>query len=291
MMTRPLADLLKDLGVATAQSPAPDLQIVLGSGVAPAFTGLENPPEWKSLGEIPFSAVKGLVPATAPGHKGAYRYFRHEPTGRSIAFQVGRLHGYEGHSPQEVVQTVILPKLAGTKKFLLTNASGSLDPTFKVGDLMVIRDHVNLTGRNPLYGPNPVGSEGQLLGPRFPDMSAVYDLSMRKRLETALSTKPHAFSLVHGIYLGLLGPSYETPAEVSLFSKWGLGAVGMSTVWEAIALRHSGAQLAGLSFISNLGCGLSQEPLSQEEVDREAGKVAARLVRGLFDYAAAEISA
>src|SRR5438309_1440619 len=122
-MTLKLADHWKRLGI-----PAPDLHIVLGSGLSSAFAEGHDNPEWTEKGQVAFGEVEGLVAATAPGHKGVYRYFQHRKTGKALCFQVGRLHGYEGLGSRDVVKTVVLPKLCGTKKFLLTNASGSLDP-------------------------------------------------------------------------------------------------------------------------------------------------------------------
>jgi len=147
-----------------------------------------------------------------------------------------------------------------------------------------------MTGTNPLYGPNPVGPDDKPLGARFPDMSEVYSLRMRAQLHSTLLESPHKFNVVEGIYLGLSGPAYETPAEVRLYANWGFGAVGMSTVWEAMALKHAGTELAGLSFISNLGCGLGSEPLSHEEVEREGKKIAVNLVDTLFLYAEKEMN-
>lgn len=272
-------------------SDAPALHLVLGSGLASTLNDGAKFPGWSEIGTLPFGEVEGLVSASAPGHKGAYKYYRHEKSGRTVCFQLGRLHGYEGLHPRDVVKTVMVPALAGTPKFLLTNASGALNSSFKVGALMVISDHVNMTGMSPLYGENPKHPVTQEpIGPRFPDMSMVYDIKMRERLAAALGRAPGGLSVVQGTYLGLLGPAYETPAEVRLYAKWGLDAVGMSTVWEAMALRHAGKTLAGLSFISNMGCGLSDAPLNHEEVEREGKRIAGQLLPALFDYAQAEVS-
>src|SRR5262249_32937121 len=153
-------------------------------------------------------------------------------------FQMGRLHGYEGHSPRATVQPVMIPRLCGVEKFLLTNAAGGLDPAMQAGDVMLISDQVNMTGNNPLVGKNPRGPDGRELGPRFPDMGDLYRREWRARLRTQLERQK--LRVFEGCYLGLLGPTYETHAEVKLFSSWGMKAVGMSTVWEAIALHHSG---------------------------------------------------
>jgi purine-nucleoside phosphorylase len=195
-------------------------------------------------------------------HAGCYRFFR--KGAHAISFQMGRLHGYEGHEPGAVVRTVMTPRLAGVKNFVLTNAAGGLSMAMKPGDVMVIRDHVNLTGLNPLVGVNPSGLDGKPLGPRFPDLAKLYDREWRTRLFQLC--EKNGLGTHEGVYLGLLGPSFETPAEVQLFSSWGLHAVGMSTVWEAIALAHSGARLVGLSLISNLGSGLGAGTLDHETI-------------------------
>jgi purine-nucleoside phosphorylase len=269
--------------------PAPSLHVVLGSGLAPAFSNLGQPKGFELAEDIPFGQIPGLLPSTAPGHKGTLRFFRHLATGRLVVFQVGRLHGYEGHSPQDVVAPLVQSALAGTPRFLLTNAAGSLDPSFHPGSLMVIRDHVNFTGKNPLYGINPADESGKTYGPRFTDMSQAYNVAMSDKLWAFLSAQ--GFVVHEGKYLGVNGPTFETPAEVKLFSSWGMGSVGMSTVWETMALNYLGKQVAGLSFISNLGCGLvSKAPLTHDEVEEEARKIAPKLLAALFDYAAKDFA-
>jgi len=262
----------------------PRLHIVLGSGLAPAFATSVPQGNYDSLAEISFAEVEGLLPSSAPGHKGAFRIYRDRKSGKIFSFQVGRLHGYEGHAPTSVVQPLVQMALAGTPRFLLTNASGSLRPEFRPGSLMIIEDHINLTGQNPLYGPNPCDAQGRIYGPRFTDMSHAYDENMGTLLERTL--RASSLEVHRGIYLGVNGPTFETPAEVKLFSKWGLGAVGMSTVWENMAMNYLGRKVAGLSFISNLGCGLvSKNPLSHDEVEEEARRIAPVLLKSLFDYA------
>ncbi len=284
-MSLPLSSHWKRLGIVP-----PSLHVVLGSGLNSALDSFTIKDGWKERGEIPFSEVEGLFASSVFGHKGTYKYYEHVPSKKILCLQAGRLHGYEGHSPRDVVKTVLLPMMAGTKKFLLTNAAGSLKKEFSPGSLMILTDHVNMTGTSPLYGPNPSQADGKALGPRFPDMSEVYSKKMRERLRSSLAAPEHGLKVVEGVYLGLLGPAYETPTEVKLYASWGLQAVGMSTVWEAMALRHAGAELAGLSFISNLGCGLGDEPLSHEEVEREGKKVASRLLPALFNYAEKELT-
>lgn len=260
----------------------PALHCVLGSGIGAALNNFGLSKGWRSVGEISFGKVPGLSPATVPEHAGVYRYYEWSGGSApvSLCLQVGRLHGYEGLTPREVVSTVLLPFEAGTQNFILTNAAGALTRKFKVGSVMLITDHVNLTGQNPLTGKN-------LGGPRFPDMKGAYDPSFSKLLEKALQSqklKPN-----HGIYLGLPGPSFETPAEIRLFARWGLQAVGMSTVWECIALKHRGARVAGLSLISNWGSGLSKEVLSHEDVVR-ASKISAHpILKAFFKLAETQL--
>lgn len=269
--------------------PVPALHIVLGSGLSGAFDALKLNKQWSDRGTLPFAEVPGLVPSTAPGHRGLYRFFYHAPSQKTLLFQVGRLHGFEGLNPREVVKPLVSSFRAGTRNFLLTNAAGALKKTFRVGSVMLLKDQVNLTGQSPLTGANPIDEFGQPLGPRFPDMSAVFDRNYQKTLKTVL--RKNKIAVNEGIYLGLNGPAYETPAEVALFAKMGFGAVGMSTVWESIALKHLGATVAGLSFISNLGCGLTKHPLDHNEVEAVGRKIAPRLVQSLFDFAHTEFNA
>ena len=265
----------------------PSLHMVLGSGFGKALDEISLPGNWKKKGEISFSKVPGLVTATAPDHRGTYVYYEDSNTRKTITFQIGRLHGYEGIDPAQVVQTVTCPLLAGTSHFILTNAAGALCTDFKVGGVMLIEDQVNFTGKNPLLGPNPVDQKGAPIGARFPDMSQLYDRKMREGLSSFLAAE--GLSIHKGIYLGLLGPSFETPAEVKLFARWGAHAVGMSTVWEAIALKHAGATLAGVSLLSNMGVGLTDEVVSEEEVIRNSRISARAIVLGLLKFAEKEL--
>jgi purine-nucleoside phosphorylase len=257
-------------------SEAPDLHVVLGSGYGAALESLGKI-GWKKCGEVSFSQIPGLVSATVQDHAGKYSFYRHE-SGRTVCFQMGRLHGYEGHSSQDVVLTVMIPRLAGCKNFILTNAAGGLNKKFKPGHVMLIEDHVNITGQNPLLGPNQ--SE---IGERFPDMSKTYDKAWIKDLTKTL--KKEKLGVHKGIYLGTLGPSFETPAEVKLYIRWGLDAVGMSTVWESIALTHSGARLAGISLISNPCAGLVPGlVLHHEKILATCRASAEKVVRGILAF-------
>ena len=258
----------------------PHLHVVLGSGYGNALKEIEKD-GWKKQGDISFPEIPGLVSATVQDHAGVYSFFKKGK--RAVCFQMGRLHGYEGHPPNEVVQTVMIPRLAGAKNFILTNAAGGLDKNFKPGDVMLIEDHVNFTGKNPLLGRNPVGIDGKELGERFPDLSTLYEKKWNEAL--AKNFKTEKLKAHRGIYLGTLGPSFETPAEVNLYAKWGMDAVGMSTVWEAIALKHSGARLAGVSLISNPCAGLIPGlVLHHEQILETCRGSAARIVAGILAF-------
>jgi purine-nucleoside phosphorylase len=180
----------------------------------------------------------------------------------------GRLHHYEGYSLEEVTFPIRTFKLLGLKTIILTNASGGINVEFSPGTLMVITDHLNLMGDNPLIGPND-----ERFGPRFPDMSAVYSpelqqIVMEEAREIGLDVR-------RGVYAALAGPSYETPAEIHLFRNFGADAVGMSTVPEAIVARHMNMEVLGISCITNLAAGVTDEPISHEDVIETGNRVAA----------------
>jgi purine-nucleoside phosphorylase len=245
----------------------PELGIVLGSGLG----GLAD--ELQDAVAIPFDELPGWPAATAPGHAG--RLLLGRLAGRPVVMLQGRFHLYEGNAPGLVVQPVLLFRRLGAKVVVLTNAAGGLDPTFGPGTLMVIRDHLNLTGQNPLIGPNSDG-----LGERFPDMTDAWSARLRGRLHAAGLAE--GVELGEGVYVGLTGPNYETPAEVRLFAAHGGHAVGMSTVMECIAARWAGLEVCGVSLVTNAGAGYSGEPLTHEEVlaaGNEAGPRLARVIR------------
>jgi len=266
----------------------PTWHIVLGSGFGAAMDSIAGTAQkasdaWVCRGEFSFEQIPGMVPSTVVDHAGKYRIYANEARGKAVLVQLGRLHGYEGHPAAAAISPVMLGRLSGISKFVLTNAAGGLDPKHHVGDVMVIQDHVNMTGQNPLTGPNPTFPDGTPLGPRFPDMSALYDPEWRAALKDCL--KQTAGRVHEGVYLGLLGPSFETHAEVALFSRWGVSAVGMSTVWEAIALRHSGAKLVGLSLISNAAAGMGDgAPLQHEKIIETCRISAQRILQGVLKW-------
>jgi purine-nucleoside phosphorylase len=261
----------------------PSWQIVLGSGFGDALDKLPPSGGWAARGEFAFREIPGLAATTTPDHRGKFQLWEHGASGCSVLFQLGRLHGYEGLSARQATGAVMAGRLAGIERFLLTNAAGGLTAAQRPGDVVILRDHVNLTGQNPLVGPNPTGPGGEPLGPRFPDLSTTYHRPWRESLGTSL--RGRGLRVQEGIYLGLLGPSFETPAEIQLFASWGLHAVGMSTVWEAIALRHSGARLAALSLISNAASGLGDgAPLDHGAILATCRANAERIVAGIFDW-------
>ncbi|HET7727600.1 MAG TPA: purine-nucleoside phosphorylase [Candidatus Limnocylindrales bacterium] len=249
----------------------PRLGVILGSGLGGLADELEDP------AAIPFHELPGWPAATAPGHTGRLLLGRID--GTPVVMLQGRFHLYEGNAPGLVVQPVLLFHALGAETVVLTNASGGVDPSFGPGTLMVIRDHLNLTGRSPLLGPN-----ADELGPRFVDLTEVWDPSLRERLRAAADAE--GVELAEGVYVGLLGPSYETPAEVRMLRTLGADAVGMSTVLEAIAARWVGLRVCGVSLITNAGAGYTGEPLSHEEVLEAGAAAGPRLARVLRRFIA-----
>jgi inosine/guanosine/xanthosine phosphorylase family protein len=256
-----------EAAVRARTSLVPRLGIVLGSGLG----GLAD--ELDDAVAIPFADLPGWPAATAPGHLG--RLLLGRLAGQPVVMLQGRFHLYEGIAPGLVVQPVLLFGRLGARAVFLTNAAGGLDPSFGPGTLMVIRDHVNLTGRSPLIGANADG-----IGARFPDLTEAWSARLRDRLRQAAAAE--GVDLAEGVYIGLVGPNYETPAEVRMLAQLGGHAVGMSTVLEAIAARWAGLEVAGVSLVTNAGAGYSGELLTHEEVlaaGAEAGPRLARVVR------------
>jgi len=242
-------------GVRRRTDVVPEVGIVLGSGLGGLADDLED------AVAIPFAELPGWPAATAPGHVG--RLLLGRLGGRAVVMLQGRFHLYEGNDPGLVVQPMLLFRALGARVVVLTNAAGGLDPSFGPGTLMIMRDHINLTGRNPLIGPN-----ADELGPRFPDMTEAWSPRLRAGLHAAAATE--GVEMREGIYVGLTGPTYETPAEVRMLAALGGDAVGMSTVLECIAARWVGLEVCGVSLVTNAGAGYSGAPLTHEEV-LEAG--------------------
>ena len=250
--------------VRRRSSIEPEVGIVLGSGLGGLADDLED------AVAIPFDALPGWPAATAPGHVG--RLLLGRLAGRPVVMLQGRFHLYEGNDPGLVVQPVLLFHALGARVVVLTNAAGGLDPSFGAGTLMVMRDHINLTGRSPLIGPN-----ADELGPRFPDMTAAWSPRLRARLHAAGAAE--GVELAEGVYVGLTGPTYETPAEVRMLAGLGGHAVGMSTVLECIAARWVGLEVCGVSLVTNAGAGYTGAPLSHEEVLEAGAAAGPRLAR------------
>jgi purine-nucleoside phosphorylase len=235
--------------------------VVLGSGLGAWAEGLT------SATPIPYADVPHMARSTVPGHAGNLWIGR---TGEvQVACLQGRVHLYEGHEPERVVFGVRLLAKLGCRAIVLTNAAGGLESGWKPGDLMLVTDHLNLMGRNPLTGPN----EDQL-GPRFPDMTEAYDRELGALAREA--ARATGVALRQGVYAGLLGPTYETPAEIHMLRTLGAAAVGMSTVPEVIALRHLGVRCAAISCITNLAAGLSPTKLDHREVEATAAEARER---------------
>ncbi len=242
----------------------PAVGIVLGSGLGSLADELEDPIA------IPFAELPGWPAATAPGHVGRLLLGRLD--GVPVVMLQGRLHLYEGNHPGLVVQPVLLMGRLGSRVVVLTNAAGGLNPGFGPGTLMVIADHINMTGRTPLLGPN-----ADAIGPRFPDLTEAYSRRLRERLHAAGVAE--GVALEEGIYVGVLGPAYETPAEVRMLRGSGGDAVGMSTVLEVMACRWAGIEVAGVSLVTNAGAGYTGEPLTHEEVLEAGATAGPRLAR------------
>ena len=233
----------------------PVVGVVLGSGLGAFAERLEG------LVKIPYRDLPHMPASAVQGHAGNLCFGRVD--GVPVVCMQGRVHLYEGHPVVKVVQGVRTMARMGVRCVLLTNAAGGLEPTWAAGDLMVVTDHLNLTGTSPLLGQND-----DALGPRFPDMSVAYDAGLRGALEEV--GKRAGIELRRGVYAGLLGPSYETPAEVRMVRALGAQAVGMSTVHEVIALRHMGVKVGALSCITNLAAGISPGLLNHAEVEATA---------------------
>ena len=237
----------------------PRLALVLGSGLGDYAERIEIE------ASIDYHEITDFPVSTVSGHKGRF-VFGHIGSVPVVIMQ-GRVHFYEGYSIEEVVLPERLMHLMGAEILFLTNACGSANPAYQAGDFMLLTDHILYSVPNPLIGAN-----AEELGIRFPDMSEVYDPALRK--EIFACAKDLGISLREGVYMQFSGPSFETPAEVRMAHILGADAVGMSTACEAVAGRHCGMRICGISCISNLGAGLSEEPLSDEDVKVVANRVA-----------------
>ncbi len=250
--------------LALESKPRAKTAIILGSGLGPFAEQIKK----GAHTTVSFSEIPHFSSSTVRGHKGEliYGMVNDEP----ILALNGRLHLYEGLHPQQVIVPIRVLGLLGISTLILTNASGAIGDGYEPGHLMVVADHINFTGTSPLVGKNI-----DELGPRFVDMSAAYDKDLRaiaKKAALKADIKMH-----EGVYAGLLGPCYETPAEVRLLKVLGADAVGMSTVFETIAARHMGLKVLAISCLTNKAAGLSSQKITHEEVMENNAKVSAKL--------------
>ena len=239
----------------------PRLALTLGSGLGPIAETMDV------RVRVPYGEIEGMPVSTVPGHRGQF-LFGHI-AGVPVVCMQGRLHYYEGWDVHDVVLPARIMGLLGAKTLFLTNAAGGLDPAMETPSLMVISDHIMLHFPNPLVGPNI-----DELGTRFPDMSAVYDPAIRALLKK--KGEEMGLPMSEGVYVQVTGPSFETPAEVRFLGSIGGGAVGMSTACEAVAARHMGMRVCGISCITNKGAGIAQHALTHEEVVEAGNLIGAR---------------
>jgi purine-nucleoside phosphorylase len=236
----------------------PTVGLILGSGLG-AFAD-----DLAERVAVPFAAIPGFAPSTIAGHAGNVVYGR--AGGVELLALQGRIHGYEGHDLARVAFPARVLILCGCTIIIITNAAGGIDASLKPGEIVILADHLNLMGGSPLRGPND-----ERLGPRFPDMTRAYDRELRAL--AAAAGRDVGLTLREGVYAGLPGPQYETPAEVRMLRALGADLAGMSTVPEVIVAAHMGARVLGLSCCTNLAAGVTGEPLSHAEVTETAARV------------------
>ena len=237
----------------------PEVALILGSGLG------DYADEIRIETTIDYTEIEGFPTSTVAGHKGRFVFGYVEKV--PVVIMQGRVHYYEGYPMTDVVLPTRLMGMMGAKKLFLTNAAGGVNTSFKPGDFMMITDHITTGIPSPLIGPNI-----DELGSRFPDMSEVYS----KRLQDVIRTcaKKCGISVQEGVYVQFTGPNYETPAEIKMAAVWGGDAVGMSTACEAMAARHMGLEVCGISCITNMAAGISKEELNHKEVQETADRVA-----------------
>ena len=229
----------------------PEIGIILGSGLGPLADQVEN------AVQVPFGEVPHMRKSTASGHVG--RFVCGTLAGKCVLAMQGRLHGYEGYTSQEVAFPVWVMHELGISTLITTNAAGAINESYSVGDFCMMVDHINFTGRNPIAGVEPDG-----IAFRFFSMKDAYDPQLRALAQSVAERE--GINLQAGVYLGLLGPSFETPAEIRMFSRWGADTVAMSVCEEVIAARHVGMRVLGISLCSNMACGIEGASPSDEEV-------------------------
>lgn len=237
----------------------PEIAVILGSGLGALADEIETQciVDYKDIPDFPVS--------TAPGHKGRFVFGR--IGNKNVVIMQGRIHLYEGYSPQQIANPIRLMRLMGAEILFLTNAAGGINSDFHIGDLMVIDDHISSFVESPLVGKND-----DEIGLRFPDMSEVYSKRLRDIIEK--TAKEENTEIKSGVYLQFRGPNFETPAEIRMAKTIGADAVGMSTAIEAQAAKHCGFEVCGISVITNLACGISKTPITSEEVTETADRIA-----------------
>lgn len=237
----------------------PEVALILGSGLGDYADGIQIE------ATVSYTEIEGFPTSTVAGHKGCFvfGYVKEVP----VVIMQGRVHYYEGYPMSDVVLPTRLMGMMGAKKLLLTNAAGGVNPAYRPGDFMMITDHIATGIPSPLIGPNI-----DELGSRFPDMSEVYSRRLQEVIRQASDTC--GIPIQEGVYVQFTGPNYETPAEVRMASIWGGDAVGMSTACEAMAARHMGLEICGISCITNMAAGISKEELNHKEVQETADRVA-----------------
>ena len=236
----------------------PEIALILGSGLG------DFADEIQIVETIEYTEIEGFPVSTVKGHKGRFVFGYVEKT--PVVIMQGRVHFYEGYPMTDVVLPTRLMGMMGAKKLLLTNAAGGCNPNFKAGDLMIITDHITTAVPSPLIGANI-----EELGTRFPDMSEVYSKRIQNIIEDC--AKDLGIEMQKGVYVQFTGPNYETPAEIRLAQSWGADAVGMSTACEAMAARHMGIEVGGISCITNMAAGISKAALNHKEVQETADRV------------------
>ncbi|MDD6727958.1 MAG: purine-nucleoside phosphorylase [Eubacteriales bacterium] len=244
----------------------PETAIVLGSGLGSLADEID------AVCVVDYKDIPDFPVSTAPTHKGRFVFGNIE--NKKVVIMQGRVHLYEGYSPVEVVTPIRLMRKMGAKKLLLTNASGGINRGFNVGDLMIITDHISSFVPSALVGKND-----ESIGVRFPDMSQVYSKKLNDKIESV--AEKNNIKTQSGVYLQFRGPNFETPAEIKMAEILGADAVGMSTAIEAQAAVHCGFEVAGISVISNLACGISDKPITAEEVE-ETAKITAPIFKTLI---------
>ena len=239
----------------------PEVALILGSGLGDYAEQIDI------RSEISYKDIKGFPVSTVSGHKGrfVFGYVGKVP----VVIMQGRVHYYEGYPMSDVVLPTRLMGLMGARKLILTNAAGGINEEFEGGNLMIIKDHISNFVPNPLIGPNV-----EIMGTRFPDMSEIYDKEFRKIIKE--SEEELGIPVKEGVYIQLTGPSYESPAEIRMCRALGADAVGMSTACEAIAARHMGLRVCGISCITNMAAGILDQPLDHEEVKQTADRVSSQ---------------